>query len=213
MPDRGDPEGEDDSAMIYDPFQRGPFPAGVRTVRAVDTTREDRPLPVEIWYPATDDHAGKDLATSSQDRWTQWGQAFSQDAVRDADARAGSYPLIAFSHGSGGQRRQSTFLCTHLASHGYVVAAVDHTGNTVDDMIVAASGTAPGDRPSDSATMVRGWIAARPADVRFMIDGVLDGSVGDVAAHVAADRIGMVGHSFGGWAALKVTAHDHRIRA
>jgi len=30
----------------------------------------------------------------------------------------------------GGHRRQSTFFCTHLASHGYVVAAADHTGNT-----------------------------------------------------------------------------------
>jgi predicted dienelactone hydrolase len=36
-------------------------------------------------------------------------------------------PLILFSHHSGGHRRASTFLTTHLASHGYVVAAMDHS--------------------------------------------------------------------------------------
>jgi hypothetical protein len=39
-----------------------------------------------------------------------------------------------FSHGYGAHRRQSTFFCTHLLSHGYVVA-MDHTGNTVFETI------------------------------------------------------------------------------
>lgn len=38
-----------------------------------------------------------------------------------------SLPLIVFSHYSGGHRRSATFLCTHLASHGYVVAVLDHS--------------------------------------------------------------------------------------
>src|SRR5690242_1499927 len=38
------------------------------------------------------------------------------------------FPLIVFSHGSGSlNRRMATFLCTHLASHGYIVAAMDHS--------------------------------------------------------------------------------------
>src|SRR5262249_13035170 len=36
-------------------------------------------------------------------------------------------PLILFSHHSGGHRRASTFLTKHLARHGYVVAAMDHS--------------------------------------------------------------------------------------
>ena len=43
------------------------------------------------------------------------------------------WPIALFSHTSAGHRRQSSFLCRHLASHGYVVAAVDHTGNTARD--------------------------------------------------------------------------------
>src|SRR6266853_568241 len=42
-------------------------------------------------------------------------------------AQSGLRPLIVFSHYSGGHRRTATYLCTHLASHGYVVAAMDHS--------------------------------------------------------------------------------------
>ena len=41
----------------YDPFARGPFPVGVRTL---ELARGGRSLPVELWYPATDEYAGKD---------------------------------------------------------------------------------------------------------------------------------------------------------
>ena len=47
----------------------------------------------------------------------------------------GPHPLIVFSHGNSGFRRQSTFLTTHLASRGFVVAAPDHTGNTLFEMV------------------------------------------------------------------------------
>ncbi|TMD12116.1 MAG: hypothetical protein E6J00_12855 [Chloroflexi bacterium] len=36
--------------------------------------------------------------------------------------RQGEHPLIVFSHSSAGNRRSASFLCTHLASHGYAVA-------------------------------------------------------------------------------------------
>ena len=43
-----------------------------------------------------------------------------------ADPDGGPYPLVLFSHGFAGYRLQSTFLTTHLASWGFVVAAVEH---------------------------------------------------------------------------------------
>lgn len=80
---------------------------GVRTIEAPDPVRK-RIFPCEIWYPAAAEHAGEE--------------------VRDASALSGTYPLIVFSHGSAvGARRMCTYLCTHLASHGYVVAALDHS--------------------------------------------------------------------------------------
>jgi len=102
-----------------------------------DAGRSGRPLPTEVWYPASEEFRGKDVAEGTRDNYELvpglppgW-----QEAVRDAEARKGPFPLVVFSHGFGGHRRQSTFLCTHLASHGYVVAAVDHTGNTIVEMV------------------------------------------------------------------------------
>src|SRR5262245_16662585 len=37
------------------------------------------------------------------------------------------YPLILFSHPAGMHRRTATFLCNHLASRGYIVAAMNHS--------------------------------------------------------------------------------------
>ena len=191
----------------YDPFARGPFPVGVRTVVL---SRQDRPLPVELWYPATDEYAGSDVAESTRDTY-QLIPGFPlvwQEAVRDATARPGRHALVVFSHGYGGHRRQSTFLCTHLASHGYVVAAVDHTGNTMLEVVQGVMTLRSGGTLPHPDTVLREFVALRPADVSYAIDQVLamDGLVDP-------DRIGMAGHSFGGWTTLTTTARDRRIRA
>ena len=41
----------------YDPFARGRFSVGVRTIQALDTAR-GRLFPCEVWYCAAAQHAG-----------------------------------------------------------------------------------------------------------------------------------------------------------
>jgi predicted dienelactone hydrolase len=201
--------------MSYDPFARGPLPVGVRTFQWSDPARADRPLAVEVWYPATDAHRGQDVAEATRDQYElipgfppSW-----QEAVRDGAPRAERYPLVIFSHGYGAHRRQSTFLCSHFASHGYVVAAMDHTGNTVFEivqmMMAAQMGTLP---PIDVEPHLSELMPARPADASFVIDRLLAGAAEGVPA-VDPDRIGMGGHSFGGWTTLATAGRDPRIRA
>src|SRR5438270_5192786 len=111
----------------YDPFSRGAFPVGVRTVHADDKAR-NREFPCEFWYPAAEQYVGDDFAAATQDRFTVRNAQRRQSAVRDAAAQTpGRYPLVLYSHAAGQHRRAATFLCTHLASHGYVVAALDHS--------------------------------------------------------------------------------------
>ena len=113
----------------YDPFVRGRFPVGVRTIETLDTTR-NRLFPCEIWYPAAAKYAGQDVAAETQDSFTipSGDTSRRQMAVRDVTSQPGTYPLVIFSHSSGRwNRRGATFLCTHLSSHGYVVAALDHS--------------------------------------------------------------------------------------
>jgi dienelactone hydrolase len=191
----------------YDPFERGRCPVGVRTGEWTDTGR-DRTLPVEIWYPASEAHRGEDLDETRCDRYTPMPMApeVVQSAVRDAEAETGPRPLIVFSHGFGGERRQTTHLCTHWASHGYAVVAMDHVGNTALDMMQAAA--AEGD--VNPAGQIAQFMADRPADASFVIDRALAGASG---LAIDAERIGISGHSFGGWTTLATTGRDNRIRA
>ncbi len=198
--------------MAYDPFPRGPLPVGVRTLHATDATRANRPLPIELWYPADERYAGRDTAPEGRDTYEPIPglPPVHQNAVRDAEAARGTYPLVAFSHGFGGHRRQSTFLCTHLASHGYVVAAVDHTGNTALDVLQSALAAQAAGRQREALEDVHELVAARPRDVDVAIGEAVRASR-DLGLEVDEERIGVTGHSFGGWTALTFTARDPRV--
>jgi predicted dienelactone hydrolase len=116
---------------------------------------------------------------------------------------AGPAPFAVFSHGFAGHRRQSTFFTQHLAGHGWVVAAVDHAGNTFVDLM-AQRGRPPGEAWKSS-------MQERPRDVRFLIDAAAAGRLGTPPVDTA--RVAMTGHSFGGWTALRVVADEPRIAA
>jgi dienelactone hydrolase len=202
---------EKNRAIEYDPFVRGRFPVGVRTIEALDTTR-DRLFPCEIWYPAAARHAGQDVAPETQDSfpvpaappWRPRDTTRNQTAVRNAAAEPGSYPLIIFSHHSGGHRRAATFLHTHLSSHGYIVAALDHS-----EIIAKELAYRSGETPEQLNARADAWVSNRVPDVRFLLDQLLT----DAGAHVDPNRIGITGHSFGGWTALAAPEVESRIRA
>jgi predicted dienelactone hydrolase len=194
----------------YAPFDRGPYPVGVRSFELRDPARGERPLSTELWYPAAPAYAGADLRADTGDiyRIADGFPALAQQAVRDAAPRPVAAPLLVFSHGWGGHRRQSTFLCTHLASHGFIVAAVDHAGNTLLDAMRSGS---EGDRRGPIP--VERILTDRPADVAVVIDRLRGGDAGEVGAHIDPRRLGVLGHSYGGWTALVAAGRDPRIGA
>jgi predicted dienelactone hydrolase len=71
----------------------------------------------------------------------------------------GAWPLVLYSHHSRGNRRAATYLATHLASHGYLVAALDHSEVIAPEI----------------AGNVEGFIANRVPDARFLLDYMLAG--------------------------------------
>ena len=119
--------------------------------------------------------------------------------------QSGVRPLIVFSHYSGGHRRTATYLCTHLASHGYVVAAMDHSEVVAPELARGADETA-----EERATRIDAIVASRVPDVRFLLDHLLGGG-GDIA--IESSRIGLIGHSFGGWTVLATPEVESRVRS
>ncbi|MHA2394142.1 MAG: alpha/beta hydrolase family protein [Promethearchaeota archaeon] len=198
----------------YDPFKRGPFPVGVIS-QELAVPKGERIVPTEIWYPATDEYQGQDLSEETKDKYPMmdpippgWlGPEFAtQDAVRDANLREGSFPLIIYSHGHGGFRILTAYLCTHLASHGYVVASPDHLGNTFEDMMSFATKTEQELMEIETQVFIN-----RPIDVRFLIDCVLENKTRIPSKIIDNEHIGVTGYSYGGWTILMATSRDERI--
>jgi predicted dienelactone hydrolase len=195
--------------LAYDPFVRGPFAVGVRTIQSLDTAR-NRTFPCEIWYPAAVQHQRQDLVSETQDVITvpPGSAPRRQTAVRNAAVHAGSYPVIIFSHHSGGHRRAATFLCTHLSSHGYIVAALDHSEVSTPELRGPQ-----GESAEQKAARIQAVIVSRVPDARSLLDRVLSDTAWGSDARPDSRHIGIVGHSFGGWTALAVPERDPRFQA
>jgi predicted dienelactone hydrolase len=178
----------------------GPFPIGVRTIALSDPSRLDvqgtgpRPVTIEVYYPSTP----AAVAGVPRDVAKVLGvDVVATPAFRDVDRAPGTFPLVVFSHGNNGIRIQSFFFAAHLASHGYVVVAPDHHGNTFVDTLLGIV---------DPQVAVN-----RPLDVRFVIDQLLayDAEAGNFfAGAIDPARIGVSGHSFGGYTTLAVAGGD-----
>jgi dienelactone hydrolase len=181
------------NTVEYEPFSPGPSGAGVRTIEAPDP-RRGRTFPCELWYPAA-------RAASPQ-------HAVAEE--RDAPPDPGQHPLIIFSHFSGGGRRTASYLAIHLASHGYVVAAMDHS-----EVVAPELASGGGQTAADKARRIDAIIASRVPDVRFLLAYLLGSpaAAGLAGLRLDQDRIGVVGHSFGGWTALAVPEQEPRVRA
>jgi dienelactone hydrolase len=117
------------------------------------------------------------------------------DPVDPPDAAG---PLVLFSHGGGGHRRVASLLAGHLASHGYRVAAVDHSETFAPEL-------QPGLDEDDDARdrRIAAVVAGRVPDLQVALDRL----------HTAGVSVGLIGHSFGGWAVLAAADVDPRVGA
>jgi len=195
-----------------DPMAWGPFPVGVTTIWLTDPARTEddgsqREIPVEVWYPAASrdgemrSYAIADFVPES--RLVAEGIDASSLPILDSsslddvpgDFAHGPYPLVVFSHGNGSMRLQSLFFTEYLASHGYVVAAPDHVGNTLYEMLAPDSGGA-------TSSMLESLVG-RPEDIALIVER-LRGS--DDIVPVSDGPWGMSGHSLGAVTTLRVAA-------
>jgi len=94
-------------------------------------------------------------------------------------------PLIMFSHGAGSNGLYYAWFGEYLASHGYFVAMLYHyRANTYDSTIM----------------YTRSKLWQRPRDISLDITNLLEDKVW--GPHIDANRIGVAGHSQGGFTSL-----------
>jgi predicted dienelactone hydrolase len=94
-------------------------------------------------------------------------------------------PLIAASHGQGSGPLVNHDTAETLADNGFIVAAINHPGDTEQDL----------SRSDDLSVFVE-----RPTDIKRLIDFMIGAS--PFAARIDQDRIGFFGYSRGGYTGL-----------
>jgi predicted dienelactone hydrolase len=141
----------------------------------VPASAEGPALKGAMWYPC-----------SEPPRQVTVGK-FTLTGIKDCPLVGEKLPLVVVSHG-----RQGNFVGHHdtaeiLADAGFVVAAINHPGDTVSDL----------SRTDDLSIYVE-----RPNDIKRLIDFVLGTSA--FASSIDRERIGLFGFSRGAYTALAV---------
>ena len=220
------------------PEPTGPGPVGATSLWLTDVSRPDpwaagvnaRELMVSLWYPATPSDGQRAryvTPAESELQLTSRGitgvrpgmlSTVRTNAVSDATpaGRQRGLPLAVLSPGFTSPRSTLTALAEDLASHGYVVAGIDHTYESFatafpDGRVTTCLARETRHRGEGFWEKV---VAGRAADVSFVLDQLTGAHPAwPGAALIDPSRIAMAGHSIGGAAAIAAMLADSRVRA
>jgi dienelactone hydrolase len=169
------------------------YPVGTRSVVFVDASR---PTAANGLYRATASRTLPTLILYPARRHTRW---LAPSPAR----RGGPFPLVVFSHGFLGSGPFSEAFLQRIAAHGYVVAAPTFP--------LTSGGARGGPTEAD--------VVNQPADVRFVINGMLrrNRRPGPLHGLIDPNEIAAAGQSLGAMTTLGVTysrgISDPRIKA
>ena len=219
------------------PLPTGSHVIGTRIRHLIDANRRDpsepdspRELMIQIWYPAQAT-AGRiapyrEVATTgSFDRRFSLVKTHSMLDAPLSASRA-HYPLLLYMPSWDGLRTENTSLAEDLASHGYVVVAIDHPYSSLatvfpDGRIIESRLLNQDFFSSDAAfesflTTAEAQIRLRADDAKFVLDDLqapTESGWKAFANRVDLDRVGIFGFSLGGGVAAQACWLDRRFKA
>ncbi|GAB3431338.1 alpha/beta hydrolase family protein [Actinophytocola sediminis] len=224
-------------AAPYLPAPTGRQEVGASSLYLKDISRPDpwvpsvpyRELMVSLFYPAADTdgptrqymtptESARYLATEEiSDLPPDALSKVATNAVVDARpvGRPHSRPLVLLSPGFTNSRATLSSLAEDLASHGYVVAVIDHTYENramtfPDGRLTECAACEVDHQPGFGAKLVTG----RAADASFVLDELTDpGTRSRAVKLIDPSRVAMAGHSAGGASAVPSMVGDARIQA
>jgi len=192
---------------------------------------DKREVGVWVWYPATMDSGRQTapyieqleaLAKALSSDEVSLARAIQTHAIPDATPSMSpkDFPVLIFSPGAGSIPALYSSFCEELASHGYLVAAIDHP---YDDLAVRLSDgrvIKQAKEPSGGEELLRyqrDRIRVRLDDVRFVLNQlkrVQDGELDSLfRGRLDLSRVGVFGHSRGGMTATEACMKDQRVKA
>lgn len=161
----------------------------------------------QAWYPTTSPTAAVPIESlEAEPRRTRTQTLLAGvgtcptrqlDVAVDGAPEPGSFPLVVASHCHACTRFSNASTAIRLASHGYVVVTVDHTADTMWDLLDGH------EAPIDAAQL-----ALRVADLESAID-----LASPALASADRERLGVFGHSFGAVTAGRLAQTDDRVKA
>ncbi|MDA1476927.1 alpha/beta hydrolase family protein [Bacillus changyiensis] len=226
------------------PEPTGKYHVGTQTFHFVDKKREElfdqtsnrkRELMVQVWYPAKQPN-GKPapfIAEGSLLKEEPLSKTFGLPAITmdylkyipthsyvsaKISTESRSYPLIILNHGYQSSKVYHTSQAENLASHGYIVASIDHTYSTFATVFPdGRTATMKTDINQIAETNYRDRVGkVWTDDITFIIDQFERINTGKIQTpfkgKLDLQHIGVLGHSFGGAASYDV-ASDSRITA
>jgi len=219
------------------PRPTGPHTIGTTSLHLTDDSRPDpwasgveaRELMVSLWYPTASPNGRQAQYMTPTESELLLEEGGITDVPLDvlstvrtnafADARPAGHvrglPLFVLSPGFSKPRATLTSLAEDLASHGYVVAAIDHTYESVATTFPDGRVTtcAACEVPHDEAFWNQ-LVTGRAADVSFVLDELTGADARwNGARLIDPSRISMAGHSVGGASAVTSMLADSRVRA
>lgn len=213
-----------------------------RTEVYSETSQTERKFMYQVWYPAEKVEKLKkapwltdgDKVTLGLARLGHMPDfAFDQLALVTSNAYADAavssaqekYPVILLSHGWSSSRLLHTNMAEALASNGYIVIGIEHTYGSIataftsGDVAYFSEKTLPSIEYSpDFLKNGNQLIKTFAGDISYVLESLDDinqGTTGPalLKGKLDLDKIGIVGHSTGGGAAVLTGLHDDRIKS
>ncbi|MGD1855581.1 MAG: alpha/beta hydrolase [Leptolyngbyaceae cyanobacterium] len=211
--------GDEEGLTLLNVMRRFPTPTlrinSVEILEVVDTVvdlLEDTEVAIAALQTQTDTETitADPIDFSQQPSLTQPGSVSwqvqtwrLQDTRRDRTLPVDVYlpdidspaPIEVISHGFAASRNNFADVAQHLASYGIAVAAIEHPGSNFEQVENLLAGNV-------SAAMAPNEFVDRPQDISYLLDYVEIQNQGPLANRFNLDRVGVMGHSFGGYTAL-----------